>query len=430
VDSKDSSGRDLFLLASCLLKPTVYHLVTDLRSEDCYWSRSERSFRRHSALADNEPRTLIVSQRSYYRPVFRCSAYEFEDIVCAVDHADLLLPAFEVALTQRIFEKISDYGNICVQYKRPRLAAPKLKKYYDVSLVSVCDWHELFDLEPVLECVRERCRVVICNIEELWANALVTRDHGYRLLEKFDHILLGFEGTCAALARLVNRPVIHLPCGIDMDRFCPYPNPPQRSIDVYAMGRCSPKTDGALREWADRTGATYLYDTIAGGGGRFVMSVERHRNFIAQAIKRSRYFIVNPAKINVIEETGGQMEIGPRFWEGAAGGAVLIGQVPTNCQAFDRHFDWTDAVIDMPFHSTDIAERMSALDAEPDRIAQIRLNNVLNCLKRHDWVYRWNNLIKVLGIEPTTCALGRAERLRNFADRFALMNGQPMNLAR
>ena len=59
------------------------------------------------------------------------------------------------------------------------------------------------------------------------------------------------------------------------------------------------------------------------------------------------------------------MEIGPRFYEGAAGGAVLIGQVPTNCQVFDRDFDWTDAVIDMPFHSTDIAERISALDAEP-----------------------------------------------------------------
>src|SRR5262245_35558495 len=113
------------------------------------------------------------------------------------------------------------------------------------------------------------------------------------------------------------------------------------------------------------------------------------------------------------------MEIGFRCYEGAAGGAVLIGQVPTNCQVFDRDFDWPDAVIDMPFHSTDVGERISALDAEPDRIARIRLNNVVNCLRRHDWVYRWNDIVKILGMEPTTCAFERAERLRNLADHLA-----------
>ena len=372
------------------------------------------------SLLDDEPRIVIVSQRSYYTPVFRTSAYEFEDVICAVDHADLLLPTFETSpLTQRLLGKISQYGSICVEPKRRRPDSPRLTRYYDVLFVNVCDCHELLDLEPILECLRERCRVVICNIEELWAKGVVNHDRVYRLLEKFDYILLGLSGTCDALARIIKRSVIHLPFGIDMNRFCPYPNPPRRSIDIYALGRCSSKTDYALREWADRTGATYLYDTIAGGGGRFVISVERHRNFIAQMIKRSRYFIVNPAKIDVEEETGGQMEIGPRFYEGAAGGAVLIGQVPTNCQVFDRDFDWPDAVIDMPLHSTDVGERISALDAEPDRIARIRLNNVVNSLRRHDWVYRWNNLIQMLGMKPTTCALEREKRLQNFADRLA-----------
>ncbi len=379
------------------------------------------------SLSVDQPRTLIVSQRSYYKRVFRCSAYEFEDLICDVDNADLLLPTFEESLTQRFLAKISRYGNICIQQKRRRLASPRLTKYYDVLFVNVCNCHELLDLEPIFEYLRERCRVVICNIEELWARAVVNQDRAFRLLEKFDYILLGLSGTCDSLARIIDRPILHLPFGIDMDRFCPYPKSPQRSIDVYAMGRCSRKTDHALREWADDTGSTYLYGTSNGGS---VRNVQRHRTFIAQMIKRSRYFIVNPAKINVDEETGGQMEIGPRFYEGAAGGAVLIGQVPTNCQAFDRDFDWTDAVIDMPFHSTDIAERISALDAEPARIAQIRLNNVVNCLRRHDWVYRWNNLIKILGMEPTTRALEREDRLRNFADSLALVNERPRTLRR
>ena len=81
------------------------------------------------SLLDNEPRILIVSQRSYDTPVYRCSAYEFEDIICAVDHAELLLPTFEVSVTQRLLDKISEHGNICIQHKRRRLASPKLTKY-------------------------------------------------------------------------------------------------------------------------------------------------------------------------------------------------------------------------------------------------------------------------------------------------------------
>ena len=64
------------------------------------------------------------------------------------------------------------------------------------------------------------------------------------------------------------------------------------------------------------------------------------------------------------------------------------------------------------------------------RIAQIRLNNVVNCLRRHDWVYRWNNLIKILGMEPTTRAFEREDRLRNFADSLALVNERPRTLRR
>ena len=119
------------------------------------------------SLLDDEPRIVIVSQRSYYTPVFRTSAYEFEDVICAVDHADLLLPTFETSpLTQRLLGKISQYGSICVEPKRRRPDSPRLTRYYDVLFVNVCDCHELLDLEPILECLRERCRVVICNIED------------------------------------------------------------------------------------------------------------------------------------------------------------------------------------------------------------------------------------------------------------------------
>ena len=63
----------------------------------------------------------------------------------------------------------------------------------------------------------------ICDIEERWAKGVVN-DRVYRLLEKFHHIVLGLSGTCDAPARIINRSIIHLPFGIDMDRLCRYPN--------------------------------------------------------------------------------------------------------------------------------------------------------------------------------------------------------------
>ena len=64
-------------------------------------------------------------------------------------------------------------------------------------------------------------------------------------------------------------------------------------------------------------------------------------------------------------------------------------------------------------------ERIRDLDAQPARIAQIRLNNVVDCLRRHDWVYRWNYLIKTLGMEPTAAALDREKRLQKLANEIS-----------
>ena len=366
-------------------------------------------------MPDTHPRILVVSQRGYYMPAFRCSAYAFEDVICAVDHADLLSPGPKCSFSDRVFDRIDRYGKIRVHYKRPRLAPPKLTKYYDILFINVCNPDELFDLEPIWGYLRDRCRLAVCHVEELWANDL-DNDRRNRQLEKFDYILSAFRGTCDPLARILSKPVMNLPFGIDMERFCPYPNQPRRSIDVYGMGRGSYETHKALLEWADRTGSMYLYDTAS--GGNFVFNIHQHRNFTASVIKRSRYFIVNPAKFDGTEERGSQIEVGTRFYEGAGGGAVLIGQRP-DCDVFNQHFDWPDAVIAMPFDSTDVEERIRELDAQPARVAQIRVNNVVNCLRRHDWVYRWNYLVKTLGMEPPAAALDREKRLQELADNIS-----------
>jgi hypothetical protein len=52
--------------------------------------------------------------------------------------------------------------------------------------------------------------------------------------------------------------------------------------------------------------------------------------------------------------------------------------------AFEKNFDWSDAVIEIPFDCSNIAD----LDAQLDHQERIRTNNIVNSLLRHDWVYR------------------------------------------
>src|SRR5262249_15054797 len=151
-----------------------------------------------------------------------------------------------------------------------------------------------------------------------------------------------------------------LPPGIDAISFCPYPDPVERVIDVYSIGRRSQITHEKLLEWARETRLFYLHDTI---GGNQAINLKEHRALFANAIRRSRYFIVNPGKIDEPDQRGQQLEAGNRYFEGAASGAIMIGAHPDN-EAFKNLFDWPDAVIRVPYDSRNVDMVIKGLDAD------------------------------------------------------------------
>lgn len=139
-----------------------------------------------------------------------------------------------------------------------------------------------------------------------------------------------------------------------------------------------------------------------------------HRDQLANLIKRARYFVTNVAKITAPEDTGGQQEVGFRFYEGAAAGAVLVGEAPS-CPSFQTNFGWEDAVVHMPYGTANPAEVLDALDADPARVDAIRRRNVANSLRRHDLVYRWERVLDTVGLQPTARVAERRERLAQLA---------------
>ena len=163
---------------------------------------------------------------------------------------------------------------------------------------------------------------------------------------------------------------------------------------------------------AEQNKIFYVYDTII---RKETARPAEHRSLIANIAKRSRYFLVNPAKIDQSAETCGQNEIGFRYFEGAAAGTVMIGEHPTT-EAFGEHFNWPDSVIRTSFDSPDIADILADLDSQPKRIAEARKNNIIQSLLRYDWAYRWNAILNIASLKPTTALTGRLDYLKKLAE--------------
>jgi hypothetical protein len=363
-----------------------------------------------------------------------CLPYEFEDVVAEVTGADRIEPQnFQALEFARRVYKLTRFASGSQRLARamvpwlngpqlaramvPWLSPPRLTRDYDLFFPVFNHPFELFTLFAVPDW-RKRCRSAACFISEIWLHELP----GYliELLAKFDHIFVGLRHPAAEIARIVGRPCTYLPLAVDVLRFAPYPNPPPRGIDICNIGRRSPVAHAALLRLARDRRIFYYYDTVhpSGEGGRQmtfrVQNASEHRLLLANLLKRSRYYVANRGRVNEPELIEGKEEISARFYEGVAAGAVLVGEAPRSDE-FRRQFDWPDAVIRMPFDSTNPAEIFDGIDADPHRIERIRKTNVHQAALRHDWVHRLRVVYETLSIPPTEAMLAREERLRSLA---------------
>lgn len=240
---------------------------------------------------------------------------------------------------------------------------------------------------------QERAKTKICFLGEVWRRQFADPIARRRLsvLRQFDYVFLHTAGSADLLSDLLGKPCHVLPIGVDALRFWPGSPAPARPVDVFSMGRRSEATHRALVSLSEQGRIFYLHDTAAGFD---VLHPREHRLLLAATIKRSRYFISYHHNANITSITGGQEELGARLFEGTAGGSILLGSAPAT-EAFRRHFDWEDAIVEIPFEPSDMAEVLTALDAQPERMARARAHNVRNALLRHDFVHRWAEMMRV-----------------------------------
>lgn len=375
---------------------------------------------------DPDARVLVFSLRNLLPSPARCCNYEFEDLLRELDHVDVIAPTSSSALPKGLQRAI--WGRLGRGVPALRtlqsLGHAPLDRDYDLLFIHCQNPSDLLNMGPLAPW-RERCRRTAVYVDELWAHTVAVRPGEMAMLAQFDHIFAGQEHSVGAIAAATGQPVSYLPVGVDMDRFCPFPDPPARTIDVFNMGRRSPVTHAALKRLAAERGLFYMFDTV--NGRAHVYDPADHRSQLANLIKRARYFITNVAKITAPEETGGQQEVGFRFYEGAAAGAVMIGE-PPRCPSFDANFGWEDAVVYMPYGTSTPEDVIDALDASPERVEAIRRRNVANSLRRHDWAYRWGPILDTAGLQPIDWLPRRRAqlaRLANAVDGEATARSEP-----
>lgn len=355
------------------------------------------------------PRILFLSQRNLYeREVWRASFFEFEQTLRQIDSVDVVAPHRKPWYRngKRLALRLGERFKTPID---PGVEPVKLDKDYDVFLVVCEKASELLHVNAV-KGWKDRCKTSFCLLTEFWVNQMAQHRSCLEVLSQFDHVLYMFN-TYEPFQKYVRGTGRFMAAGIDALRFCPFPNPPARSIDVLSIGRRSEKTHQALLRLAAEEGIFYVHGTI---DSLSAYDIGQHRRMMADQLKRTRYFLVNPGKIDNVKETGGQVEFGYRYFEGAAPGTIMVGERPRN-KVFPEIFHWDDAVIQMPFDSEDIGQIMKELDRQPERQMNIRRTNITQVLQHHDWAHRWETILEIAGLDPLPALDVRKEELHRRA---------------
>jgi hypothetical protein len=361
-------------------------------------------------------RICMPSLQAFKREAFQASLYEAQDILADVDRVDML-PMFP----RRGFSSSAYWHRRLMWYDftnklkttNPGLVSVELKQDYDLLIMFCQDWRDAFFVHAI-EGWKDRCKTSLCYIDELWTGAVSLCEPVLDALSVFDHIVLGFHGSVDPLGKVLGRKCHHVPGAVDALRFSPYPEPPQRVVDFYSVGRRNPHIHQSLVDISAKQRRFYLHDTSVEEGVRMVKDHREHRNHFASIAKRSQFFMVAPAKMEMTDVTEGQLEVGFRYYEGAAAGAVLIGQAP-DCPSYRDQFDWPNAVVELDVDGSDTAGVIGDLLGRPEAIEQISRRNAAEALRRHDWGHRWKDMLTIAGLQPSQGLLDREKWLQHLA---------------
>jgi hypothetical protein len=371
----------------------------------------------HGVRPARAPRICMPTMSAFSRSPFRAGMYEAQDILAECDDVDFieLKPAASYDVKSRWMKTLAYHdATRRVTTFNPGLQRVKLTRDYDLFLQVCSWWTDVWNVNAI-DGWKDRCRTTVCWLDEFWIHDVHNLRYWLPILGKFDHVVIGTSGSSPVVGKALGRACHELQGGVDTIRFSPFPHRPPRVVDFYSIGRAHKGIHHRLLQQRRRDNFFYVHDTLDNVAAAQISDHRQHRDMYASLAKRSQFFAVAPGKFDSRRETHGQVALGLRYFEGAAAGCVLVGQ-PAPCEGYFRHFDWPHAVIEVQPDGSDVVDAISQLSADPELLKDMSCHNAEQALRRHDWVYRWKELLRIAGLAPSAAMAEREARLAVLAD--------------
>ena len=166
-------------------------------------------------------------------------------------------------------------------------------------------------------------------------------------MRAFDHVFTPFEHSVDRMRELHHTSFHHVPFGVDAPELAPRQFDHDRALDIASIGRRPAELHRALRQAARSRDLSYYYDTYA---RPTITDHVEHRDAHYQLARHSKFWLCYPAKFDTPAEQGGQIEVGPRYFEavGAAGASTAAAEIAEEVES------WPST----------LHERIARLDAE------------------------------------------------------------------
>lgn len=378
-------------------------------------------------------KVLLISNHNTDRRPWNGVCYEVLRTVSAIEPATLIAPsalAGTVRLNSSLFEPLHrDRGSVLSILREINLMRNgaafepvTVEEDHDVCFFIGQFLSDLINLRRVRGW-RKRSRIAVAFILETWEGSLERCKAELALLNEFDHVFVLNADSIASLSGMIRTPVSFLATATDCLAAAPRSEAAPRAVDAVCFGRRLDPVHRRLRAIAQDRNWLYLFDTWS---GLKAIDWEQVRESNASVMRRSRYAVVWDPSVSAKKapRMQDQRALTTRYFEAAAGGAIILGS-RTPSDEFAAHFDWPDAVVDIATDGSDLEARLNELEADPVRCATIRRNNVVNCLRRHDWLHRWERVLETLQLEPTPAHLERRAALEDRAQAIELDGAEP-----
>jgi hypothetical protein len=374
---------------------------------------------------DTDRNVLLIANYNTVRRPYNGVIYEFVQNISEVESATIVASEGRRYLEPIFGDVAKEYATVQTEMlsmvrqamglssvARTRRSAPSGE--FDLCFYMCQFPRDLPEIERVSHW-RERSVKACAFILETWPHALPRLRGDLRILDRFDHVFVLNSRSIPALRQYTSTPISFLPTGTNCLACGADPGlPPERPIDFLSLGRRERSTHRLLCDYAARHGKFYFYDAWTGMTAR---DWAQARRMSAELIRRARYYVAwDPAAVIAMkrEGLGPETVLSTRFFEGAAGGAILVGSRPA-LRDFDELFDWPDAVVELPSDEREAIATLCDLDANPERRTAISRSNRVQSLLRHDWAYRWAAVLEKMGLERTGALDGRIALLRDLA---------------